>query len=109
MLEVLALIFFVLRVVIVVSLTTVIYVIDLNIRHAPFEKMLNKCRSCLYFSKARCLKFGKKLEEGFYTALECRQNENKCGSQARWYLERLNTGTSNAVDVHGGKADGNGR
>jgi hypothetical protein len=61
-----------------------------------------KCRSCVYFSKntEECLKFGKKLVNGFYSALECRANENKCGHSARWYLEKLKPKKSNAPDMH---------
>jgi hypothetical protein len=74
--------------------------------------MLTKCRSCLYFSKARfgeCLKFGKKLEEGFYKALECRQNETMCGSLARWYLERTRPNSTNETRVPGSGANDVGR
>ena len=105
MLEVLAVIFAILRVVILGTLTTVIYVIDLSTRHTSFEKMLAKCRSCLYFSRGQCLKFGK----GFYSALECRQNENKCGSLARWYLERTGSKKNNEDNVSGSGANGDRR
>ena len=71
--------------------------------------MLSKCRTCLYFSMAGCLKFGKQFEEGFYSALECRKNELKCGARARWYLERSKPLKGNAVDVHSGTPDGNRR
>jgi hypothetical protein len=62
-----------------------------------------KCRTCVYFSRALygdCLRFGKRFEEGFYSALECRKDENKCGSLARWYLERTVPKKTNETRVH---------
>ncbi len=74
--------------------------------------MLLKCRSCVYFSSAMngaCLKFGKKFVDGFYMALECRMNENKCGQAARWYLEKNEPLIRNEARVQSPPPDGRGR
>ncbi len=52
---------------------------------------IRKCHKCIYFSRSRdseCLKFGKRFVEGFYSILECRRDETKCGLKARWFLEK---------------------
>jgi hypothetical protein len=69
---------------------------------------LTKCKSCLYFSRDtfECLKFGKKLVPEFYSALVCRLDESKCGTSARWYLEKLQSHIKrDEVDVHSGGSD----
>jgi hypothetical protein len=74
--------------------------------------MIAQCRTCVYFSSSMngaCLRFGKKFVDGFYSALECRNDETKCGYRARCYLEKLGPKKSNAPDVHDSGAYGVGR
>lgn len=57
------------------------------------------CKYCIYYSEklikeeSICYKFGKAKEEknseNFYTAVDCRENENKCGSKATYYISKL--------------------